>query len=198
MEKLLLAAQKMQTENEAIFSQEEKTKLQIFIDNLTHIVYLISDILIKSKKFIINPVENITPTEESLQNFFVGVNKKISFDKRFWELFPKEELGFSTSFETVLYRFKKRVNHRDLLLEAEKFGVKKAYSYTEGLAIIRVLLLAGEIPESVTVCFASPQRDSLSNFHVYYYNHEFKLSFLTKEPPISWDINCGICSNDNS
>lgn len=140
-----------------------------------------SEFFIKSTKLTIAPVEDITPTEKSIKSFFADVvqrekekaNPEVSFDNDLWNWFPKKESGFIAAIETVLYRFKQAITHRSILAEAERLGIKKVYSYTEGLAIIRALILAGEVDEigkGIVVYFMSQQKDSLHRFFVFRYD----------------------------
>lgn len=206
MKNLLAAQQAINTEG---FSQEEKTKLQSFIDSLMAIVHFFSDLFTKSTKLTIAPVGDITPTEQSIKyEFFAEVNNRekekgnpvVWYDNDLWRWFPTKELGFTKAFETVLYRFKQTINHRNILAEAERLGIKKVYSYTKGLAIIRALVLAGEVDEvgkGVIVYFMSPQQDALPRFSAFRVdNRELRVRVHKVGPGNEWRAGFGTCFDE--
>lgn len=137
-----------------------------------------SNLLIPDSTLIIQPVEDIIPTEKNIHDFFAYVIKKeekkgnrgIYIDSNVYKLFREKELGFFKLFKVTIYRFKQKIDHESILKEAEKNNIKKIYSYVEALAIIREVLLQGEVDindQGVNVYFASSQKYKLCRLRAF-------------------------------
>lgn len=122
----------------------------------------VSKLFEKSKVLVIskNP-ESFTIDENSVNEFLKKVVKReISLknptpfiDKDLWRYFSSKIVsGILKNFTTVIYRFLSNLTHRQILEEAENTGIKKVYSYLEGLSIIRAVILAGEVDEKGKGC----------------------------------------------
>ena len=97
-------------------------------------------------------------------------NPDPSIDSDIWGYFKnKTVLGFK-GFTTTVYRFLSNLNHRQILEEAENTGIKKIYTFLEGLSIIRKVILSGGVDKKGTgiiVYFKIEGNDTLCRFHAF-------------------------------
>jgi len=128
-----------------------------------------------------NP-KSFTVKENSIKNFLKLVikrekelkNPKPYIDKDLWDYFYGETIpGFTKDLATTIYRFLVNLTHKQILDEAENTGIKKVYTYLEGLSIIRQVILDGEVDEKgtgVVVYFKVKGIDSLYRFRASRYS----------------------------
>ena len=69
-------------------------------------------------------------------------------DNDIWNYFINKVIpGIIKDFTMTIYRFITSLTHKQILDEAEKMGIKKVYSFLEGLFIVREAVLSGEVDE---------------------------------------------------
>lgn len=125
-----------------------------------------------------NP-KSFTVKENSVKDFLKPVIKREkelknpdpSIDNDLWNYFSGKTIhGFTEDLVSTIYRFLVNLTHRQILEEAENTGVKKVYSYLEGLSIIRQAILDGEVDKKGTgilVYFKVEGIDTLYRFNAF-------------------------------
>jgi len=125
-----------------------------------------------------NP-KSFTIKENSVKDFLKLVikrekelkNPKPYIDRDLWYYFNGKTIpGFIEDLVSVIYRFTVNLTHRQILDEAESTGIKKVYTYLEGLLIIRQAILDGEVDKKGTgilVYFEVEGIDSLYRFDAF-------------------------------
>jgi len=105
-----------------------------------------------------NP-KSFTVKENSVRDFLKPVIKREKelknpdpyIDNDLWNYFNgKTILGFTEDLISTIYRFLVNLTHKQILDEAETTGIKKVYTYLEGLSIIRQAILSGEVDKKGT------------------------------------------------
>ncbi|MCX6753892.1 MAG: hypothetical protein NTV03_02460 [Candidatus Nomurabacteria bacterium] len=108
-----------------------------------------------------NP-KSFTVKENSVRDFLKPVIKREKelknpdpyVDNDLWNYFKDKTIpGFIEDLVSIIYRFLVNLTHGQILDEAENTGIKKVYTYLEGLSIIRQAILDGEVDKKGTGIF---------------------------------------------
>jgi hypothetical protein len=122
-----------------------------------------------------NPT-SFTVGEKSVMNFLKQVIKREKdlknpdpfIDNDLWNYFEGKTIsGILEDFISVIYRFTVNLTHNQILDEAENTGIKKIYTYLEGLSIIQQSILNGEVDKKgagIVVYFKVEGIDTLYRF----------------------------------
>jgi hypothetical protein len=176
-------------------------------------VFSVNIVEFVSKFFQKTNVINIT---KSPGLFMIGENPVMSFlepvirrekesgspdpyiDNDLWNYFKGKIIpGFLIDFTSVIYRFLVNLTHKQILDEAETTGIKKVYTYLEGLSIIRQAILNGEVDKKgtgVVVYFKVEGIDSLYRFYAYrYVGGQLKVRVLRVYLDFEWSAGDGAC-----
>lgn len=123
--------------------------------------------------------KSFTVKENSVKDFLKIVIKREKelknpepyVDNDLWNYFNgKTILGFTEDLVSTIYRFLVNLTHKQILDEAESTGIKKVYTYLEGLSIIRQAILDDEVDKKGTgiiVYFKVEGIDSLYRFRAF-------------------------------
>ena len=137
----------------------------------------VSDLFLKTNTITVaqNP-KSFKVKESSVMDFLKPIFKREKelgnidplIDNDIWNYFNGKVIhGFEKDFTSTVYRFLKLLTHDKILTEAENTGIKKVYSFLEGLSIVREAILAGEVDKKGTgiiVYFKVDDIDTLYRF----------------------------------
>lgn len=152
-----------------------------------------------------NP-KSFTVKENSVRDFLKSVIKREKelknpdpyIDNDLWNYFNgKTILGFNEDLVSTIYRFLVNLTHGQILDEAENTGIKKVYTYLEGLSIIRQAILDGEVDQKGTgilVYFKVEGIDTLCRFYAFRYGDGQLNIYVNKTHLLNeWHAGHGAC-----
>ncbi len=150
--------------------------------------------------------ELFTVSEDTVMTFLKSVLEREArlknvvpfIDKDLWNYFNgKTVLDIPKGFITVVYRFIPNLTHKQILEEAENTGIKKVYSYLEGLSIICKVILFGEVDikgTGVIVYFKVDGVDTLYRFRAYRIDGgQLYVDVGRVNPDYEWSAGNGVC-----
>lgn len=124
-------------------------------------------------------------------------NPNPSIDSDIWGYFKNKTIPGFKSFTTTVYRFLSNLNHGQILQEAENTGIKKIYTFFEGLSIIQKAILSGEIDKrgtGIIVYFNVEGIGALYRFGAYRFDDgRLVVSVVKVYLDREWDANSGAC-----
>lgn len=152
-----------------------------------------------------NP-KSFTVKENFVKDFLKSVIKREKelknpdpyVDNDLWGYFKNKTIpGFTEDLVSTIYRFLVNLTHRQILDEAENTGIKKVYTYLEGLSIIRQAILDGEVDKKGTgifVYFKVEGIDTLYRFNAFRYDDgQLYVDVSKANLGREWDAGRGAC-----
>jgi len=143
------------------------------------------------KDSVMNFLEPVIKREKELGNPYPSI------DKDLWDYFEGKTIPRILDFTSVIYRFAVSLTHKQILDEAESTGIKKVYTYLEGLSIIQQAIVNGEVDKKGTgiiVYFKVDGIDSLYRFSACRYDDgRLDVSVLEVYLDGEWDAGDGAC-----
>lgn len=151
-------------------------------------------------------LESFTVKENSVKDFLKTVIKREKelknpepyIDNDLWNYFNGKTIpGFIEDLVSTIYRFLVNLTHGQILEEAESTGIKKVYTYLEGLSIIRQAILDGEVDKrgtGILVYFKVEGIDTLCRFGAFR-GDDGQLYVSVRETNLGreWDAGRGAC-----
>jgi len=154
-----------------------------------------SEFFLKIKTLKIKRCKSFEINEDNIHQFFSPIYKRekgsyIATSSNFWNYFYGEKTEeIKDNFTSTIYLTQKRLSHQQILEEVEKVGIKKNYSFLEGLSIFRDAILAGEVDEyetQISIYFQMKEGGPLYCFSAY--------RFISGK----FNLDCeNICLNEN-
>lgn len=143
------------------------------------------------KNFIKEFFEPVVKREKELKNH----NPYI--DNDLWKYFKgKTIFGFTEDLVSTVFRLIVHLNQDQILKEAESAGIKKVYSYMEGLSIIRQAILDGEVDQTETgiiIYFKMVDTDTLYRLIAFRCGGQLDIDVFNADLDLEWSAGSGVC-----
>ena len=159
--------------------------------NIINVVKILEPFTI-GKDSVINFLESVIEREKKLKNPEPYIYNDL------WNYFNGKTIsGFVEDITSTVYRLLVNLTHKQILEEAENTGIKKVYTYLEGISIIRQAILNGEVDKKgtgIVVYFKVEGIDTLYRFSAYRRGvGQLDVDVSRFDPGLEWDAGDGAC-----
>ncbi len=139
------------------------------------------EVFIVGRNSVMDFLEPVIEREKELKN------SEPYIDNCLWNYFNNKMIpGFIEDMSSTIYRFLVNLTHKQILDEAKNTGIKKVYTYLEGLSIIRQAILNGEVDKkenNIIVYFKVEGIATLYRFLAFrHYDNQLRVSMAKFNP----------------